>query len=157
MKSSDLPQVNHIADQIHLSLPERPEVFTDKYQTFPEGAFVLENGGDIVGYGLSHPWVIGDIPPLDEFLGLPQSAPNCLYLHDVAILDEARGRGFARELITMMVTIGIAHRLHALALVSVYGTNMLWRRYGFNEMEDAKLVNKLSTYGESAHYMVKRV
>jgi len=57
----------------------------------------------------------------------------------------------------MMVTIGIAHRLHALALVSVYGTNMLWRRYGFNEMEDAKLVNKLSTYGESAHYMVKRV
>lgn len=50
----------------------------------------------------------------------------------------------------LAAALGIA----ALALVSVYGTDEFWGRWGFREVCVSELNAKLSSYGTSAKYMV---
>jgi hypothetical protein len=67
---ADLEVIQKIGDEIHINLPERPEVFAEKFNLFPEGCFVLTQNDTVVGYGFSHPWLLRSIPPLDTFLGV---------------------------------------------------------------------------------------
>ncbi len=150
----DLESVNKIAQQIHPGLPERPEVFEEKICIFPEGCRKLISKDKIVGYGISHPWILNSIPPLDEFLKKIPPKPECIYVHDIAILPEARGKGASAQFIDyakkLAAQIGLSH----LAGVSVYGTMVLWSRFGFKIVESADLNKKLASYGPSAKYMV---
>jgi hypothetical protein len=126
MRSCDLDVVDLIGSVVHPGLSERREVFRERFKLYPLGCMVLVSGGLVVGYGVAHPWVLGSAPPLDSFLGgLPGSA-SCLYLHDVAILPGFRG-GRSRGYLESMRGLGFG----ALAMVAVYGTEVLWGRYGF--------------------------
>jgi Acetyltransferase (GNAT) family len=91
LTQGDLPEVDRIADAVHTELPERLEIFLEKFRLFPGGCFALEQEGKLVGYGISHPWTLNEIPPLDSFLKALPDPATCLYLHDVAIIPEARG------------------------------------------------------------------
>jgi hypothetical protein len=155
--STDLDEINRIADQIHVSLPERAEVFAEKFALFPEGCFVFVLEGALLGYGLSHPWNLYDIPALDTFLEVLPERPGCLFIHDVAILPEGRGSGGAEQYVELAVSI--ARRLHMpfLALVSVYNTSELWSRAGFNAVHRAELSRKLECYGDGARYMIRKL
>ena len=150
-----LDRVNEIADSIHTTLPERPEVFEEKCRLFPDGCRVLTRGENVVGYSVSHPWLLGQIPPLDEFLRTLPDNPTCLYLHDIVVLPEARGQnaaeGFVRILVDLAGERGIGH----LALVSVYGTDALWSKHGFEVTNRPELNAKLRSYGPTAKYMTR--
>ena len=154
-KSSDLPRINEIADQIHTGLPERPEVFAEKVRLCPEGSLILVAGDKIVGYGISHPWKLHRIPPLDTFLeDLPNDA-DCIYVHDVVVLPEFRGKLATSSYVERISEWARAMRIGSLALVSVYDTDRLWARFGFRVVPpDASLSAKLRSYGESAKYMI---
>jgi hypothetical protein len=152
---ADLAVIDRIADSIHTGLPERPDVFAEKRRLFPTGCLVLEKQGAVVGYGISHPWLVGHIPSLDTFLKKLPSSPDCIYIHDVAILAEGRGHDAAGSYVQAMVSAANKLRLEFLALVSVYDTHVLWARYGFKIIKDGSLVEKLASYGETAKYMVR--
>ncbi len=152
---SDLGKINEIANAIHLALPERPEIFSEKFQLFPEGCFVLRSHGEAVGYGIAHPWLLESIPPLDTFLKSLPLSPDCLYLHDAAILPKARGHHSSRALILLLEEIARKHQIKALALVSVYDTSPLWKRLGFEIVSTSHVENKLLSYGITARYMQK--
>lgn len=151
---SDLESVNRIADLIHTSLPERPEVFEEKVKLFPNGCRKLVSGHNIVGYGISHPWMLYSIPPLDEFLKSLPTKPQCLYIHDIVVLPEARGTHAASRYVDYIKQLAAAMTISSLALVSVYGTDVLWRRFGFRVVQNPELDRKLVSYGTSAKYMV---
>lgn len=153
LTQADLPDVARIAGVVHPELPERREVFEEKLRLFPTGCFAFETAGGVAGYALAHPWTLDDIPPLDSFLKRLPSAPDCLYLHDVALLPAARGAGAAAALLTTLTRIASDRNLPALALVSVYGTARLWGRLGFEETTPTK---KLGDYGPTARYMYRR-
>ena len=153
--ASDLTAMIKIAYAIHPDLPERPEVFAEKFELFSAGCFVLTSCNEIVGYGLSHPWVLNDIPPLDTFLRFKPPSANCLYVHDVVILPSARGHASAGRYIDLMTKVAANSGLDFLALVSVYETHTLWRKYTFNLVSDPKLVAKLESYGAAAKYMIR--
>jgi hypothetical protein len=125
LAATDLAAVSAIAACVHPGLPERPAVLAEKRALCPEGCRKLVLDGRIVGYGLSHPWRLFDVPPLDTPLGRLPKAPDCLYLHDVAILPEARGGH--QGLAFVALAAGQARRLGLthLACVSVYGTTRL--------------------------------
>ncbi|WP_426615173.1 GNAT family N-acetyltransferase [Bradyrhizobium sp. McL0616] len=152
---SDFLGIVAIAAQIHPDLPERPKVFMEKMQLYPRGCGVLVANDAIAGYGLAHPWKQAEIPPLDGFLGrLPEDA-DCLYVHDVAVLPDFRG-GVARAYVAMIEELARASGIATLALVSVYATRPLWERLGFRPVTpDAELRAKLTSYGESATYMLR--
>jgi GNAT superfamily N-acetyltransferase len=151
----DLPAISAIAACIHPDLPERPEVFVEKLTLCPSGCRVLVANDEIVGYGLAHPWMQQQIPPLDDFLQELPGAADCLYVHDVAVLPDFRG-GVARDYIAAIEELARARDIAALALVSVYATRPLWERFGFQAVTaDTELRAKLASYGESATYMLR--
>lgn len=145
-----------IAEEIHPDLPERMEVYAEKLRLFPPGWLVQVADGTIVGYGVSHPWKLHQVPPLDAFLHeLPRDA-DCLYVHDVAVLPAHRGRRTADSYIESMAAVARSAGIGALTLVSVYGTDTLWSRLGFRTVAaEAELRAKLRSYGETAKYMIR--
>ena len=150
-----LDRVNEIADSIHTTLPERPEVFEEKCRLFPEGCRVLARGENVLGYAVSHPWLIGQIPPLDEFLRSLPAKPTCLYLHDIVVLPEARGHKAAEAFVRILEQLARQQAVSNLALVSVYGTDALWTRHGFEATNKPDLETKLRSYGTTAKYMTR--
>lgn len=155
--TSDLDLIQRIGDEIHITLPERAEVFAEKFQLFPEGCLVLVLHDEVVGYGLSHPWLLRSIPPLDTFLGMLPQAPECVFIHDVVVLHRARGRGAAGAFIDIIKAIARKANIPYLALVSVYNTHPLWERLGFQIILDPRLSDKLTSYGATARYMTCRL
>ena len=154
--ASDLADIQKIADQLHPDLHERPEVFAERLQLFPEGCFVLVRSVQVVGYGLSHPWSLNSIPPLNQLLGSIPQSPECLLIHDVAVLPQARGHGAAAILIELTAKLAQKRGILRLALVSVYNTRPLWTRLGFDVVSDIAVTDKLKSYGQTARYMIRR-
>jgi GNAT superfamily N-acetyltransferase len=155
--AADLDEVERIGNAIHVSLQERPEVFANKRELFPEGCFVLARDGALVGYGLAHPWALGTVPALDTLLAALPPSPTCLHIHDVVVLPAVRGQGAAGVLIGLFEAIARRHRLDYLALVSVYGSDRLWGRFGFETASEPGLADTLQSYGATARYMRKRL
>jgi GNAT superfamily N-acetyltransferase len=153
----DLDAIQRIADRIHPELPERPEIFAEKLALFAEGCFVLAGEAAIAGYAFAHPWHLKQIPPLDTLLHALPPAPECLFVHDVAVLPEARGHGAAAMLVAILTRVAKKHDLPRLALVSVYGSDVLWAAQGFKPAKDKALQAALTPYGESAKYMMRKL
>jgi GNAT superfamily N-acetyltransferase len=157
MEPADLDAIAAIAERIHPALPERKEVLAEKRHLFAAGCFALIEAGAVVGYGMSHPWRHDSIPPLDTLLGTLPADADCLFVHDVVVLPQARGRGAAGALVDRLVALARARKLACLTLVSVYGTDPLWARYGFAVVEDPSLAAKLASYGGTARIMRRAV
>jgi len=158
LADADANAVAAIAAQIHPSLPERTAVLAEKWRLFPPGCRTLVDGeGGTAGYTLAHPWTLTAPPALDQFLHRLPAAADCLFIHDVALLPEARGRGAAAQVIDHAVAVAVAHRLPALALIAAYGTERLWRRFGFVDVGGADLALKIAAYGAEARYLTRSV
>ena len=157
MRADDLAGVKAISDIVHRGLPERTEVLAEKRMLFPQGAFVLEQGGALSGYALAHPFTQGALPALDTLLGALPASADCLYLHDITILPASRGQGFSRALVDMLCAVARRCGLRALALTSVYGTENFWASCGFEERAAPGMDDKLASYGGPAIYMTRAV
>ena len=114
----------------------------------------MENDA-VLGYAFVHPWLLNNIPKLDEFLLQLPPEPECLLIHDVAMLERARGRGAASRLLAHISKLAKDWNLSHLALVAVYCSHPLWARLGFNLIDSDDLDEKLSSYGDNARYMVR--
>ena len=152
----DIDEANIIADSIHTTLPEDPDIFLEKRNLFPEGCCKLLQNGVMIGYGISHPWTLYAIPPLNEYLVCLPKEPNCIYIHDVAVLPQGRGLGALDQYVEYIKYVCINIKISSIALVSVYGTDVLWKKFGFftpNIIKVSELTKKISSYGESTKYM----
>lgn len=155
--ASDLEAIQKIASIAHPELSERPEIFAEKLNLFPEGCCVLVQGRIVLGYAFVHPWRLNDVPKLDEFLLSLPSKPDCLLIHDIAVLQQARGNGASELLVERISSLAKRHNVKFLALVSVYGSHLFWTRFGFETATDMTLAPKLTSYSETARYMVRRL
>ncbi|KQT52372.1 hypothetical protein ASG43_20175 [Aureimonas sp. Leaf454] len=157
LRAEDLPGLDALADLVHPTFFERPEVLAERLALFPEGCLALPGLAGVSrlsGYILSHPARLGSPPPLDTLLGRLDPQADALYLHDIALGPECRGRGLAAEAIGRVLSIGA--RYPATMLISVYGTAPFWRRFGFRDETDTANPDKLAPYGSGARYMVRR-
>lgn len=153
LSSTDIPSVLAIAGQIHPGLFERPEIFIEKLELFPEGCKKLLIDNQLAGYGFAHPWKLHSIPPLDTFLERIPTQPDCLYIHDVAILPDARGHNGAGLLVKILQSLAAQYGYNALSLVSVYMTTGFWQRFGFEIIKIEAIEEQLRSYGNGASYM----
>ena len=152
---NEVPAIKRIGDKIHFDLPERLEVFVEKFRLFPQGCLVLCKSGATVGYGIFHPWRLYSVPPCDTFLQRLPPFPDCMFIHDVVVLPAARGLGAAGEFVQMTAEVASEQGIAALALVSVRDTYPFWARYGFEVITDPVVDEKLKSYGPSARYMIR--
>jgi len=154
---NDLNTIEEIAKAVHPDLSESPEVFTEKLRLFPRGCFVLVQEGVVLGYAFVHPWCLNDIPKLNALLLRLPSAPECILIHDVAVLLQARGQGASRTLIGLIAELAKKRNISYLALVSVYNSHLHWTRFGFKLVNNDIIADKVASYGETARYMVLRL
>jgi GNAT superfamily N-acetyltransferase len=157
MSTSDIESLVRVADKIHPDLPESDEVYAERVKLFPQGCLALVEGGldELCGYVISHPIRHRQPPVLDSLLQEIDPNADQYYIHDLAILPKARGRGLAQECINKL--LAIAKRYHTTSLISVYGTAPSWGRFGFvPEEADKPLIEKLHDYGDDATYLERK-
>ncbi|WP_083749031.1 GNAT family N-acetyltransferase [Pelomonas sp. KK5] len=153
MGAGDLPDVLAIQARCYdAAKHESAAVFQAKLDAAPGCSFVARRGATTLGYLVAVPALMGLPPPLHgEDCPLPP-APDCLYLHDMAVAPEARGSGSARALVAAFLAqqrrLGFAHA----ALTAVNGASGYWERLGFT----ARDAVGLDSYGDGAVYMTRQ-
>ncbi len=93
MHEQDIASVTAVANVVHLDFFEDEAVFRDRFKLYPAGCFVLARDTEILGYGISHPWKLDTVPALNAVLGELPDDTNTYYIHDIALLPEARSAG----------------------------------------------------------------
>ncbi|OAL42964.1 hypothetical protein IQ07DRAFT_593483 [Pyrenochaeta sp. DS3sAY3a] len=155
LTTNDTASLVRVADKIHPELPESDAVFEERVKLFPDGCLGLseERSNELHGYIISHPIRFRQPPALDQLLGaIPQDADQ-YYIHDVAVLPELRGSGFAQDGVNRV--LAVAEQFKTVGLVSVYGTAAFWGRFGFKEPQAVGQVleEKLASFGGEARYL----
>ena len=154
MTIADIPEVDAIGEVVHPDFPEDIAVMENRQTLFPQGCFVAQGAEKPLGYAISHPSVIGEPAPLDTIIKLPENA-DCLFLHDIALSEDARGLGLGSQIVPLLKKAAKDAGFDRLGLVSVNNSLGFWKSQGFKVlMPDDKLKAKLETYGEDAAYMV---
>lgn len=159
MTRGDLSQVLDVATILHPGYPERIEVFADKLAFDPDGCRVLAEGDKVVGYGFAHGWTLGLPPLLDAELGMPPGPTDCLHLHDVAVMPQARGGGRVDLYLDHLENLASRRRLDWLALIAINGKDGYWKAKGFTVMTapDGGLAQRLASYGDGNQYLIRRL
>ncbi len=155
---ADLDAILDVQARVHTIAAESRAVFASKREAFPAGTLVLDRAGTVLGYGIFHPWMSDHVPALHALPFRPPERPDCLFIHDVALLPPARGGGAARALVALARQEARGLGLGRLALVSVYGTVPVWSRCGFAvRAAPAGGAGDLAPYGDTARYMVSDI
>ncbi len=157
MTAQDLAPVQILADTIHLAHPEDRQVFAERLRLYPQGCFALEEDGRLIGYALSHPWHFGAPPALNSLLRDIPSDATTYYVHDVALLPEARGKGYAAQAGERIARHAGSAGFSHLSLVAVNNSQAFWERLGFHATSVPGLEDKLLTYGPEAVLMVREL
>jgi GNAT superfamily N-acetyltransferase len=151
----DLPAVEAIATQVHPQFPEEIAILAERLWLYPDGAHLLELDGAPSGYILSHPWRSGTIPLLNAPLGALPKDPDIFYIHDLALLNHARGTGAAAMIVGDILRHARALGYNEISLVAVNRSQAFWHKHGFRAVALAELAAKLSRYEATATYMRK--
>ena len=155
MHEQDIASVTAVANVVHLDFFEDEAVFRDRFTLYPRGCFVLAQDDEIIGYAISHPWMLDTVPALNCVLGaLPQDA-STYYIHDIALLPQARSGGQASRGIDLIAAQAEHDGFATMALVAVNGSQGFWEKKGFIARDLPELAEKLRTYSEDALYMVR--
>ncbi|HYC97535.1 GNAT family N-acetyltransferase [Brevundimonas sp.] len=134
------------------------ECFANRLALTPSGCFVLAGAdGAAKGYLVAYPWRANDAPALNTLIEAIPGDAQVMYLHDLALHPDVRGRGCARPIVERLAGEARAAGWPALALVAVNDAAPFWEGQGFAVVETAEMAAKLQTYGPDARYMLRRL
>jgi ribosomal protein S18 acetylase RimI-like enzyme len=131
MLIDDIPSVYNIAMDIWTIYNETLIIYENKFRTFPEGCYVYDDNG-IKGYIISHPWNILSPPKLNTLLTKVEE--NCLFISDIVILPEYRGKGIGDVIINKILDNNQIVSLVACDDEKIKSKDF-WMRYGFEVAE----------------------
>jgi ribosomal protein S18 acetylase RimI-like enzyme len=156
MTAADLPAVMQIQAQCYApSLLESAAVIARRLHNNPQQCWVAEDTLGVCAYLFAYPSKLGSITPLDG--DFPRhAAPDCLYLHDLAVANRAAGRGIGPQLVAHGLNHARDQALPWSALVSVQDSAGFWNRQGFAQEPtlDERQRGVLQSYRIPARYLV---
>jgi ribosomal protein S18 acetylase RimI-like enzyme len=155
MVEADIPAVLEIQAVCYTELtPESKASLHAKLGASQPTCLIASIEGAAVGYLISLPWEFSSPPELNaETCQLPM-APDCLYLHDLAVTPGARKYGAGRALVEAILVRLRELGLERASLIAVQNSAPYWERYGFRAVPPSgPLKARLSTYGEDVVYM----
>jgi ribosomal protein S18 acetylase RimI-like enzyme len=123
---------------------EGVESFRSKMIAYPDGCFVCQPGDDVTGYIISFPYILFKPYPINCYYKNIEH-PTCYYIHDLCVLKEHRGNGYASALVNEVLKI----KSYPKALMSVLDSNKFWERFGFKPHKTEMY------YGMNATYMIR--
>ena len=157
MRAEDIPDVLAIQALCYdAAKRESGASFGSKLAASPAACFVARDCGGACGYLVSVPALINSPPALHAPAYAVPPSPDTLYLHDLAVRPDARGKDVARTLIKRFFAALAASGLAWASLPSVNDTAAFRKRYGFSEAAPSAFeAERVGTYGENAVYMVQ--
>ena len=136
-------------------IPESRCSLSAKLAASPASCFVAVHSDDVVAYLIALPWVSQAPPSLNAPDCELPADPDCVYLHDLSVLPNARGTGIAGLLIEHFFVYCRQSVVTKASLVAVQNSASFWRGFGFNSVEvDVALTQKLATYGQDAEFLM---
>lgn len=165
MSEDDIPFVMRIqAECYSLSMLESETVFRDRLALTPATCWVwAPEQQNPAAYLFAYPSSKGVITALDHPFKIA-ATPDCLYLHDLAVAPNARGRHAANSLVTAALRHARHDGLLWSALVSVQRSQTFWEALGYAPMEvqHSPAKENLDSYQVSADrahpvYMLQRL
>ena len=157
MREADLDIVTAISDVVHQDFRESRETYAERLALYPAGCIVFEQGGEVKGFLVAHPWYAEAAPELDARLGsLPDGKEN-FYLHDIALLPDTRGSGAGRGATAFVLDHARGVGFASVSLVAVNGADSFWAAQGFSIVEATKDGGPLPGYGAGTYFMRREV
>jgi len=162
-RDEDLPAVMNVNLR---SLPENywPGFFKYVLDNWPHSFLVAEAGGEIVGYAMSRveetadPVLLGLFDERGRIISFPGEAKRVGHLISIAVLEEYRGRGIGKALLSETIRALRDHygveSIYLEVRVSNERAIGLYKRFGF------RVGRRIPYYyrdGEDAYVMVLRV
>lgn len=144
-----------------LSAHESEEVLGSIWRAAPDFCRVaVDASGAICGYVLAHPWIAGELPPLQARLREMPAAPTAVFLHDLAVADSHRGSGLGRLLATFVLDHAAAAGIPSATLIAAPGSAEFWGRLGF--LRNPNLTVKFgpaiaAAYGFPGEFLDRRI
>jgi N-acetylglutamate synthase-like GNAT family acetyltransferase len=92
-------------------------------------------------------------PALNTLLGVLPEPCDAYYIHDIAILPEARSGNAGKAIATFLKVHGRAAGFDTICLVAVNNSAPFWERQGFATRDVADLQQRLRSYGTGVTYM----
>lgn len=134
---------------------ESAAAFRAKLEASPDTHWLCRREGRPLGYLVTLPVAEGKLPALDADVVVTVDPPEWLYVHDLAVLAEARSLGLGKRFMAEAERVAREKGLRGLALVAVQGAEGYWAKAGFRAKQAVSpaLAGKLASFGEGAVYM----
>jgi GNAT superfamily N-acetyltransferase len=130
-------------------LLEKKEAYEKMLAAYPDGFKILLVDGRPAGYVFYHPGFEDQIQPLDETSLKITGEEDCMYLHDMVVHPDFRGKKLTRPLFECFDQATKEKGFTKQALVAVQDSFRFWQKYGFT-------VAKEIEYGGLPAYYMKR-
>jgi GNAT superfamily N-acetyltransferase len=131
LNNEDLLGLMNLQKQVYSKdLQEEITVFIQILNVFPEGVFGVFERDKLAGYLFSHPYLLNQVKPLNSQLYLTNEE-NCLYLHDMAISPDYRGKGLTKQLFERFLLTSEKNGFEKQCLVAVQNSAEFWGKFGF--------------------------
>ncbi|GAA5179779.1 GNAT family N-acetyltransferase [Niveibacterium umoris] len=153
MTPGDLDPVFDLQCRAHTpDYHESRAALASRFERGRQSCFVAELGHRAVAYLLAHPWA-GPPPILHH--ALPKLVmPDHLFLHDLAVLPEARGAGAAAALISALEKHCRRAGFGEIRLVALVDAVSFWQRRGWKPLGGVTLDR---SYGVGARLKTRAV
>ncbi len=160
MTHPDIASVLQIQATCYLpNMIETESVIRTRLERSSDSAWVIENKDKtLCGYLVAYRSMLGKLTALDTAFKIPPQ-PDCLYLHDLAILPIFQNQKLGQQLVELAHQFALKEKLFYSALISVQNTALFWQKRGYqiwNKLDDVQLAY-LKTYQTPAYYMVRHV
>ncbi|WP_157964781.1 GNAT family N-acetyltransferase [Algibacillus agarilyticus] len=133
--------------------PEDVNVLKSKWYSSPQTCAVFTNhNGKVLAYLLAHPWASKTPPTLNQTI--PITNCSTLFIHDLALALEERGKNRGKELVHYLIDNAKAQHYEKILLVAVQNSTGFWAKFGFLAVPSDKIC---SSYGENAQLMMLRL
>lgn len=134
--------------------PESLASFEAKLAAAPASCYVATAADAVVGYLVALPSHFASPPQLDAQHCVVPAAPDCLYLHDLAVAPAARAAGAGRALVDAFFSHLEMSQLDRASLIAIQNSAPYWQRHGFRAATvNAALRARLHSYGHDVQYM----
>jgi predicted N-acetyltransferase YhbS len=130
--------------------PEDIKVLKSIWYSSPQTCAVFtDHNGKVLAYLLAHPWASKIPPKLNE--KIPVTYSSTLFIHDLALAIEGRGKNIGKELVRNLIENAKAQSCVKILLVAVQNSTGFWAKFGFLNIHSEEIC---SSYGEKSQLMV---
>lgn len=157
MVAADIGAVLAIQEDAYVGeVLEEETVISARLNTAPDTAWVAQGKQGVQAYLVTYPSRLGALTALGENFQCATD-PDCLYLHDLAVVSAANGVGMGQALLNEATRYAEDQGYPFSALISVQNSVSFWQRQGYSVVESLSQPQQalLATYAGPAYYMSK--